>query len=397
MLDHKNILLVISGGIAAYKSLALIRLIKKAEGRVSCILTKGGQQFVTPLSVAALSEAPVYTDIFSLKDETEMGHIRLAREADAIVVAPASANIIARLAHGMADDLAATCLLAADKPIMLVPAMNPVMWANPAVQANIETLKARGMYIMPPESGEMACGEVGEGRMPEADAIFDEVNRFFFAPKPLAGTRALVTAGPTYEAIDPVRFIGNHSSGKQGYAIAAALSRAGAAVTLISGPTALPNPAGVNTVRVNSAQEMLAASEAALPADIAVCAAAVADWAPVKVEDQKIKKKNNEDSYSITLRQNPDILYALSAHNDRPRVVIGFAAETNNLIQNAQKKIKTKKCDFICANDVAYTPVFGADDNQIHLVSDKAVVEWPRMSKAGVAEKLVEVIINKLT
>lgn len=396
MFTDKNILLVISGGIAAYKSLALIRLIKKAGGRVSCILTKGGEQFVTPLSVAALSEAPVYTDLFSLKDETEMGHIRLAREADAIVAAPASANMIARLAGGFAQDLASTCLLAADSPIMIAPAMNPVMWNNPAVQDNISTLKRRGMHIMPPASGDMACGETGEGRLPEAEDLFAEIERFFFAPKPLNGKHALVTAGPTYEPIDPVRFIGNHSSGKQGYAIAHALRQAGATVTLISGPTALQTPHGVERIDIQSAEDMLSAAESALPADIAICSAAVADWTPVHIADSKIKKQASGEIPALNLRENPDILQTLANHKKRPRIVIGFAAETNDLIANAQAKIKKKNCDYICANDVSGAQVFGAEDNHVHLISARGVAEWPRMSKDGVAQKITDLIIEEL-
>lgn len=389
MLDNKRILLVISGGIAAYKSLELIRLLKKSGAEVRCILTQGGAQFVTPLSVAALSENAVYTDLFSLKDETEMGHIRLSREADLIVVAPASANILARLAGGFADDLAATSILASDKPVMLCPAMNPHMWENAATQANIETLRHRGFAIIEPACGEMACGETGSGRLPEAAGMLDAIVSHFTRGKPLAGLRALVTSGPTHEPIDPVRFVANRASGKQGHAIARALSDLGASVTLISGPTNLPDPNGVKTIRVETAREMLDTCEKSLPADIAVCAAAVADWTPETYQSSKMKKTSDTE-LTLSFRQNPDILSTLSKPSARrPALVIGFAAETDNLLDNARAKLLKKGCDWVVANSVSdANPVFGADENQVYLVTPTNTEEWPRAGKDEVANKL---------
>lgn len=394
-MQDKTILLIITGGIAAYKSLELIRLIKKAQGRVNCILTKAGEQFVTPLSVSALAETPVYNDLWSLKDETEMGHIRLSREADLIVIAPASADIIAKIAHGFANDLASTTLLAADKHILIAPAMNPQMWNNPATQSNIQTLQNRAdITVLPPAEGEMACGETGMGRMPEASEIFDHIQQFFF-DRPLKGKTAIVTAGPTYEAIDPVRFIGNRSSGKQGYAIAESLNRAGASVTLISGPTALPAPAGIKTIHVESAHDMLSATLNNIPADIAVCAAAVSDWSPEALATQKIKKQKDQAPPAITLKENPDILRTISTHKNRPRLVIGFAAETNDTLENAAKKLNTKQCDWIIANNVSEQKVFGTDQNQIYLLTHKQQQQWPLMDKKTVAQKLVEEITKE--
>ncbi len=391
-LKDKSILLIISGGIAAYKSLELIRLIKKSGGHVRCILTKGGEQFVTPLSVSALSEEQVYTNIWNLKDETEMGHIRLSREADLIIVAPASADILAKITHGQADDLATTTLLAADKPVMIAPAMNQQMWNNPATKDNIKTLKSRGLNILEPATGEMACGETGQGRMIEAIEVMEAINNFFFE-RPLKGQSAIVTAGPTHEQIDPVRFIGNNSSGKQGYAVAEALRDRGASVTLITGPTALPAPHGINTVQITSAAEMLKASEQALPTNIAVCAAAVSDWTPTKTKSQKIKKKAGENALSLELTENPDILKTISNHKDRPQIVIGFAAETENLLDNAKTKLAQKGCDIIVANDVGSSEkVFGADENHVYLISHDNTQEWPRASKQEIARKLVDII-----
>ena len=300
MLENKKILLIISGGIAAYKSLELIRLIRKSGGDVKVVLTKGGSQFVTPLSVASLSENKVYTDLWSLTDETEMGHIRLSRENDLIVIAPASADLMAKMAHGLANDLASTTLLASDKPILIAPAMNPMMWSHPATQDNISTLKERGVSMIGPDQGSMACGETGTGRMSEPEVIFDSIKDFFF-DQPLKGRKAIVTAGPTYEPLDPVRFLGNRSSGKQGYAIASALSRAGADVTLISGPTHLASPEGVNTLRIETAQDMLKSAIETLPADICICAAAVSDWTAAEPQGQKIKKTKDKDVPSLSL------------------------------------------------------------------------------------------------
>ena len=397
MLDGKRLLLVISGGIAAYKSLDLIRRLRERGALVRAILTRGGAEFVTPLAVAALSENKVYQDLFSLTDESEMGHIRLTRESDLIVVAPASADLLAKLANGLADDLASTTLLASDKPVLVAPAMNAMMWAHPATQANIATLKARGLRQIGPESGDLACGEVGGGRMAEPMEILAAIEAYLGAAAPLSGRRALVTSGPTIEPLDPVRFIANRSSGKQGHAIAAALARRGAATVLVAGPTAEPDPAGVEVRRIESAEEMLAACRAALPADIAVCAAAVADFRPAKVAAQKIKKGTAAPP-PIELTRNPDILATLSAPgNARPRIVVGFAAETEDLIANAKKKLVAKGCDLILANDVsADSGTFGGTENTVHLVAADGVESWPRLSKQEVAERLADTIERRL-
>ncbi|MBL4805609.1 MAG: bifunctional phosphopantothenoylcysteine decarboxylase/phosphopantothenate--cysteine ligase CoaBC [Alphaproteobacteria bacterium] len=396
----KSVLLIISGGIAAYKSLELIRLIKKGGGSVRCILTKGGEQFVTPLSVSALCEEQAYTDLWSLKDETEMGHIRLSREADVIIIAPASANLIAQMAQGRADDLASTALLASDKPALIAPAMNVRMWENPATKANIEKLKEYGHTIIGPTEGDMACGEYGMGRMLEPEEIFVAITGALEQPLPkkkLTGKTALVTSGPTYEAIDPVRFIGNRSSGKQGHAIATALQQAGADVTLVTGPVNIPDPAGVKTIHIQTAAEMLKACEDTLPADIAVCAAAVSDWAP-KQHEQKIKKRGDSSAPNIELSENPDILKTISNHKNRPEIVIGFAAETENLEENGQAKLAKKGCDIILANLVAQdgAEVFGTDQNQVSCITASAVDNWAPMTKSAIAKKLTDTIINAL-
>ncbi|MBI1273974.1 MAG: bifunctional phosphopantothenoylcysteine decarboxylase/phosphopantothenate--cysteine ligase CoaBC [Alphaproteobacteria bacterium] len=391
-LQGRRILLVISGGIAAYKSLDLIRRLKERGATVRCILTKGGAEFVTPLSVSSLSGEKVYDDLFSLTDEHEMGHIRLTRTADLAVVAPASANLIARLAQGRADDLASTTLLASDKPILVVPAMNAKMWQSEAVQANIAVLAARGTMLVRPGTGEMACGEVGEGRMAEVAEIVADIEKYFAQPGPLSGRRALVTSGPTHEPLDPVRFIGNRSSGKQGHAIAAALAREGAAVTLVTGPVALPDPAGIRTIHVQTAREMLEACEAALPADIAVCAAAVADWRPAEESAQKLKKGAAEPA--LRLVENPDILAMIAREgNIRPRLVVGFAAETEKADENARRKLAGKNCDWIVVNDVSGGAVFDADENKVTLLArdsaGKVVTEsWDAMPKDDVARLL---------
>lgn len=401
MLTDKKILLIISGGIAAYKSLELIRLLKKNGASVRCILTKAGEQFITPLSVASLSQEKVYTDLWSLTDETEMGHIRLSRECDLIVVAPASADIMAKTAHGLANDLASTTLLASNAPVLFAPAMNPEMWDNPATQANIETLKNRGYHFSGPASGEMACGETGLGRMNEPEAILQDITDFF-SDAPLAGRKAIVTSGPTYEPIDPVRFLGNRSSGKQGHAIATSLKEAGADVTLITGPTQMPDPIGVNTVHIETAQDMLNACQSALPADIAVCAAAVSDWTPVQAHTQKIKKKNASDAPNLELTQNPDILKTISTHDTmRPALVVGFAAETENLENNASKKLTSKGCDWIIANEVGMNSqgqekTFGSDENQIYFLSHNGIEKWKRASKVQIAHTLVQHIIKHM-
>ena len=395
MLENKNILLIISGGIAAYKALELIRLIRKRGASVRCIVTEGGQKFVTPLSVAALSESKVFTDLWSLTDESEMGHIRLVRETDLVVIAPASANIIAKMAHGLADDLASTALLACEKPIMIAPAMNPVMWAHPATQENVETLKRRGVIVIDPAIGDTACGETGRGRMVEPEDILARIDAFFQNDKPLQGMTALVTSGATHEPIDPVRFIGNRSSGKQGHAVAVALTAAGAKVTLVSGVTNLPDPAGVQTIRVETAQEMLAACQNALPVDIAVCAAAVADWRVANAGAQKLKKSGGAAPV-LEFAENPDILAEISkAGASRPRLVVGFAAETENLLEAAQEKLKRKGCDWILANDVSGGGVFGRDENHVYLVGrTDSPDDWGSLPKTAVAKKLVGRIVE---
>ena len=362
-----------------------------------CVLTKGGTQFVTPLSLSALSEDKVYTDLFSLTDEAEMGHIQLSRDADLLLVVPASADILAKMAHGMADDLATTALLATDKHVMVAPSMNVRMWTHAATQANLATLQERGVHVVGPVEGDMACGEFGPGRMAEPNAIADAVSDFFEDSAPLSGRRALVTSGPTHEAIDPVRYIANRSSGKQGHAIAAALARRGAITTLVSGPTDQPDPAGVTIIRVESARDMQAACEKSLPVDVAVCAAAVADWRVAQQAGEKIKKTGTGVP-TLEMTENPDILATLAAAaNTRPGLVIGFAAETENVVAHGQAKRKKKGCDWILANDVSpETGTFGGTDNTIHLISADGVEDWPRMSKTDVAERLADRITEQL-
>jgi len=397
MLEGRRILLIIAGGIAAYKSLELIRRLRDRGAAVRCVMTKAAEQFVTPLSVASLSEDKVYGDLFSLTDESEMGHIRLSREADLLVVAPATAGLLARMAAGMADDLAATTLLASDKPILVAPAMNALMWAHPATQANMATLAARGVRRVGPNAGDLACGEVGSGRMAEPMEIVAAIEKCLVADQRLAGRRALVTSGPTREAIDPVRYLSNHSSGKQGHAIAAALAALGAETILVSGPTQEPTPAGVKLVPIESAAEMLAAAEANLPVDVAVMAAAVSDWRVETVASQKLKK-NGKGPPTLKLAENPDIL-ATIAHrgNDRPGLVVGFAAETENVVANAKAKRVKKGCDWILANDVSPgTGTFGGDSNTIHLVSAEGVEDWPPMTKQDVAARLADRIAAAL-
>lgn len=399
-LRGKKLLLIIAGGIAAYKVLEVIRRGREAGLEIRSILTVGGAQFVTPLSVAALTENKVYQDLFSLTDESEMGHIRLVREADLILVAPASADIIAKMAHGLADDLASTALLAADKPILIAPAMNVQMWSHPATQANIAILRSRGVELVGPGKGDLACGEIGSGRLAEPPEILAAIGRMLGqAQGPLSGKRALVTSGPTYEPIDPVRYIANRSSGKQGHAIAAALARLGAETMLISGPTREPDPLGVRTVHVETASEMMAACEANLPVDIAVCAAAVADWRVAQAHAQKLKKGEGQDAPVLQLANNPDILASLAgAGAKRPRLVIGFAAETEKLIDHAKAKRERKGCDWILANDVGPgSGTFGGDSNLVHLVTREKVENWPRLSKLDVAERLAARIADALT
>lgn len=393
-LSGRKILLIVGGGIAAYKALELVRLLKKAGAEVMSILTAAGSEFVTPMSLAALTGQPVRQNLFMPDDETAMGHIELSRWADLVVVAPATAGLIAKAANGLADDLASTTLLATDKRVLLAPAMNVRMWLHPAVQANVGRLKAfdgfHGMAVVGPDEGEMACGEFGPGRMAEPAAILSAIEGLLAGPdgRPLAGRRAVVTAGPTFEPIDPVRGLTNRSSGKQGYAIAEALARLGAQVTLVSGPVALAAPVSVERVWVETAREMQAAVAAALPAEIAVMSAAVADWRVDGVASGKIKKAPGGPP-SLSLIENPDILAGISAPGKkRPKLVVGFAAETTDLEANARSKLSRKGCDWIVANDVS-DDVFGADGNTVTLFTrDGSAETWPRQSKAEVARKL---------
>ena len=390
-MSAKRVLLIIGGGIAAYKSLELIRLLAKQGVGARTILTKAGAEFVTPLSVAALSGEKVFSELFSLTDEAEMGHIELSRSADLVVVCPATADLMAKAAHGLANDLASTALLATDKPVLMVPAMNVRMWGHGATQRNIARLKADGVFVMQPDDGPMACGEFGPGRLPEPEAILAEIlARLRPAAKgSLHGLRAVVTAGPTREPLDPVRFISNHSSGKQGYAIASALSELGAKVQLISGPTALAAPLGVARVDVETAGEMFEAVKTAMPADIFVAVAAVADWRPATRATSKLKLKGPTDQpVSLQLVENPDILKRIASRKkDRPKLVIGFAAETNAVEAHARAKLMRKGCDWILGNDVS-GDVMGGADNQVLLVTRGGLERWPRMSKAEVAGRL---------
>jgi phosphopantothenoylcysteine decarboxylase/phosphopantothenate--cysteine ligase len=395
LLQNRRILLIISGGIAAYKSLELIRRLRERGAAVRCIMTAAAQHFVTPLSLASLSEDKVYTDLWSLTDENEMGHIRLSREADLVVVAPASADLIARMAAGLADDLAATALLASDKPVLIAPAMNAMMWAHPATRSNMALLETRGVKQVGPGSGELACGEVGSGRMAEPLEIVAAIERMLAVDARLDKKRALVTSGPTREPIDPVRYISNHSSGKQGHAIAAALAARGAETVLVSGPTQERSPPGVTVVPVETAAEMLAACDAALPVDVAVMAAAVADWRVQMATPHKLKKDAGAPPL-LRLTENPDILASIARRsNDRPTLVIGFAAETENVVENARHKRLRKSCDWILANDVsAGTGTFGGDSNTIHLVDADGIEDWPVMTKREVAERLADRIVR---
>ncbi|WP_316975877.1 bifunctional phosphopantothenoylcysteine decarboxylase/phosphopantothenate--cysteine ligase CoaBC [Shumkonia mesophila] len=401
MLQGQRILLIVAGGIAAYKCLDLIRRLRERGASVRCVLTRAGEQFVTPLSLAALSEHAVHRDLFSLTEESEMGHIQLSREADLVLVAPATANILAKMAAGLGDDLASTLLLATSAPVMVAPAMNVRMWEHPATQANLATLQGRGIHRVGPAEGAMACNEFGMGRMAEVDDILAAMEAFFGGHGRLAGRRALVTSGPTHEPIDPVRYIANRSSGKQGHAIAAALRRLGADVTLIAGPTLEPDPLGVTVVRVESAADMLAACQAALPADVAVCAAAVADWRVAEPAAGKIKKTAGGKPPVLKLTENPDILATLAAKGPhRPRLVVGFAAETEQVVENAREKRSRKGCDWIVANDVsAAAGTFGGDENRVHLITadgPQATEAWPTLSKREVAERLAERIATAL-
>jgi phosphopantothenoylcysteine decarboxylase/phosphopantothenate--cysteine ligase len=385
----KNILLIITGGIAAYKSLELIRRLKDQGINVTCILTKSGSEFVTPLSVASLSGNHVYSDLFNLTDENKMGHIQLSREADLILVAPATTNTISKMAYGSCDDLASTVLMATNKQVFVVPAMNVRMWHNPATQRNIQMLIEDGVKFIGPEKGDMACGEYGLGRMSETEEIINSIVEYDVSllNQPLKNLTALITAGPTKEQIDPVRFISNESSGKQGYAIAQNLFDMGAKTTLITGPTNIPLPDGPSILKINTAEEMLEASEKLLPVDIAVCAAAVSDYKVSDKKNSKIKKVG--ENISLELSENPDILKRISNRNsNRPKLVVGFAAETENLKNNATSKLLTKGCDWILANDVSSGNVFGDDENQITFISKNKTEKWDKMSKNSVAKKL---------
>ena len=390
----KRALLIIGGGIAAYKSLELIRRLKEQGVSVRVVMTEAAQHFVTPLAAGAIAGEGVFTDLFDQTQEFDIGHIRLARECDLVVVAPATADLMAKAAHGLANDLASAVLLATDKPVLMAPAMNPHMWANAATQRNLASLQGDGLFFVGPNEGEMAeRGERGVGRMSEPEEIRDACLALL-NDGPLRGKTAIVTAGPTFEALDPVRFLSNRSSGKQGYAIAGALARLGAEVTLVSGPTALEAPSGVKLRRIESARDMLAACEDALPADVAVMVAAVADWRPSKAAKKKIKK--GEAAQAIALTENPDILAVLSKRaKQRPRLVIGFAAETDNVEANARAKIARKGCDWIVANDVS-GGVMGGDDNQVMLITRDSAQSWPLMSKALVAQKLAAEIAAAL-
>ncbi|MEE8171393.1 MAG: bifunctional phosphopantothenoylcysteine decarboxylase/phosphopantothenate--cysteine ligase CoaBC [Alphaproteobacteria bacterium] len=404
MLTNLRVLLIISGGIAAYKSLELIRGLRAGGAQVRPILTKRGAEFVTPLSVATLAREKVYDDLFSLTDESEIGHIRLARETDLVVVAPATADILAKMANGIADDLATTVLLATDRPILVAPAMNSRMWDHASTRRNMARLHADGVMTVGPAHGELAEGEIGIGRMAEPAEILSAIEKALGGP--LSGVRALVTSGPTHEPIDPVRYIANRSSGKQGHAIAGACARLGAAVTLVSGPSAEADPPGVATVHVETARDMLEACLDALPVDVAICAAAVSDWRPAEARGQKIKKGKSGAAAppaNLKLVENPDILATLAAReNDRPRLVIGFAAETDEVVAYAQSKLVAKGCDWILANDVSPdTGTFGGDHNKVHLISgaaetDSDIEEWPYASKLDVAARLAERIAREL-
>jgi phosphopantothenoylcysteine decarboxylase/phosphopantothenate--cysteine ligase len=391
-------LLIVSGGIAAYKSLELVRLLRRDGIAVSAVLTEGGAQFVTPLSLQALTEEKVYSSLWSLTDESEMGHIQLSRAADLLVVVPASANMLAKMAAGMADDLASTVLLATDKPVLIAPAMNVRMWTHPATQANMATLRARGVQVVGPEEGAMACNEHGFGRLAEPPAILAAIHALLHPARPLAGRHALVTSGPTHEPIDPVRYLANRSSGRQGHAIAAALAGLGARVTLVSGPVGIADPPGVAVRRVETAEQMLAACAAALPADVAVCAAAVADWRVAAASGSKLKKAPGAAPPALALVPNPDILATLAAAGPaRPRLVVGFAAETDDMLEHAQAKRARKGCDWIVANDVRpETGIMGGELNEVHLVTAEGVEAWPRLPKSDVAARLAQRIAEAM-
>lgn len=399
-LSGKRILLIISGGIAAYKSLDLIRRLRERGAEVRPAMTKSAQEFVTPLAVGALSSGHVYTELFSREDEQDVGHIRLARDCDLVLVAPATANLMAKMAHGLADDLASAVLLATNRPVLIAPAMNPKMWEAKATRRNVETLKADGISFIGPMAGEMAeSNEAGVGRMAEPLQIVDAViAKLDTGPKPLQGRKVIVTSGPTHEPIDPVRYIANRSSGKQGHAIAAALAKLGADVTLVSGPVTIADPAGVTTLHVETAAEMLAAVEAQLPADIAVMVAAVADWRVAASADQKIKKQPGEAPAPLALTENPDILKTIGHHTQRPKLVVGFAAETENVETNGRAKLERKGADMIVANDVSpENGVMGGDRNRVNIISADGIDVWPDLAKDDVAERLAALIAARFS
>ncbi|TWH27240.1 MULTISPECIES: bifunctional phosphopantothenoylcysteine decarboxylase/phosphopantothenate--cysteine ligase CoaBC [unclassified Aminobacter] len=403
-LSKKRILLIIGGGIAAYKCLDLIRRLRERGAAVRCVMTKGAQEFITPLSVGALSTDHVFTELFDRQDEHDVGHIRLSREADLLVVAPATADLMAKMAHGHADDLASTVLMATNKPVLIAPAMNPMMWNHPATRRNRETLQRDGIHFVGPMRGEMAeSGEAGEGRMAEPLDIVAAIAALLDdTPKPLAGKKIIVTSGPTHEPIDPVRYIANRSSGKQGHALAAALAKLGADVRLVSGPVTIPDPAGVSVHRVETARQMLAAVEAELPADAGVFVAAVADWRTEGEASQKIKKEPGKGAPSLQMVENPDILATIGHHAQRPALVVGFAAETQNVIENARKKLDKKGADLIVANDVSHDSginpggVMGGDRNSVRIVTRDGVEDWPELSKDETAARLAEMIARRL-
>ena len=408
-MSHKHrILLIVSGGIAAYKSLELIRLLNAISCDVTCILTRGGKNFVTPLSLASLSENKVYEDLFSLNDENEMGHIELSKNCDLVLVAPGSADIIAKMRAGIADDLATTVLLCTKKPIFVAPAMNVRMWENAATHDNLQELTSRGINFIGPDKGEMACGEYGYGRLSEPTTITNYISDFLISPQEpqinrevssqlLFGKKAVVTSGPTHEAIDPVRYVTNHSSGQQGHAIAQALSKHGAQTVLVSGPTNLPNPHNIKVVNVKTAIQMLDACEKEMPADVVVCAAAVTDWRIEAPSKQKLKK--SEKVKSLKLSENPDILAHLGQkRKNRPPLVIGFAAETEDVVKNAKKKLFEKSCDWIVANNVGTdTTTFGGDKNKVQLINKTKTESWPEMSKADVGNRLAIKVAEHLS
>ena len=392
-MNGSRILLIVGGGIAAYKACELVRLIRKAGGSVRCVLTAGGAQFVTPMTLAALSEQPVHTSLWDLKDEVEMGHIQLSREADLVVVCPATADLLARMAAGIADDLATTLLLATDKPVLAAPAMNVRMWRHAATIRNVARLRSDGVTVLEPDEGDLACGEYGPGRLPEPVRIFGEIARFLASRGgPLAGRHAIVTAGPTHEPIDPVRVIANRSSGKQGFAIAQALAALGARVTLVAGPVALATPAGVDRIDVETALEMERAVAGALPADAAVLTAAVADGR-VGAAGAKLKKASGPPR--LEWIENPDILAGLAGSPERPRLLVGFAAETEAVLGNARAKLERKGCDWIVANDVS-GDVMGGERNRVHLVTAGGEESWDDLPKSEVARRLAERIAQAL-